>query len=265
MNKRYIQFQPVVISDFEATEWAHPVHRHNHYEIIYIKKGSGVHFINKIPIPYRQSNLFLISPEDEHYFTIEESTRFVYIKFTDIYIHQNEINHLGIQHLEYLIKSRETHLLSFDFSAADEAVVHYLIEVILALKTNMLQNESLIWSQIITLSHIMQRNMPEINNNKDRPKDIQAVFCYLHKHIYQPKQLKADVMARHFKLSADYIGPYFKRNTGITLRNYISGYRKYLIEQRMASGRFGLKQIAAEFGLTDESHVSKLLAKRSRE
>ncbi|MNR20818.1 Helix-turn-helix domain protein [compost metagenome] len=71
-------------------------------------------------------------------------------------------------------------------------------------------------------------------------------------------------MAAHFKLSEDYIGPYFKRNTGFTLRSYINDYRKRLIEQRMASGRFGLKQIAAEFELTDESHVSKLLRKDAK-
>lgn len=261
MIKRYIQFQPIVISDFEATEWQHPVHRHNHYELIYIKNGCGLHLINEVPIAYQKGNLFLIGPDDEHRFAIEAKTHFVYIKFTDIYIHQNETSLVGIRHLEYLIKSRETHLLGFSFPAADQQVADHIVALILALKTNMLHNEVLIWTQILTLSHIMQRNMPEINANEARTKDIQAMFCYLHKHIYQPKQLKADVMAVHFKLSEDYIGPYFKRNTGFTLRHYINGYRQNLIKQRMASGRFGLKQIALEFGLTDESHVSKLLKK----
>jgi len=264
MIKRYIQFQPLVVSAFEVTAWPHPSHQHNHYELIYIQAGTGVHIINHIPVTYQQGNLFLIGPDDAHYFEIEEKTKFIYIKFTDIYIHQSEVSLVGIQQLEYLIKSRETHLSGFSFSKDDQQIADRVIALILALKNNMLQNEMLIWAQVLTLSHIMQRNMPEIKDNKQRTKDIQALFCYLHKHIYQPKQLKASIMAAHFKLSEDYIGPYFKRNTGFTLRSYINDYRTHLIEQRMASGRFGLKQIAAEFELTDESHVSKLLRKKNK-
>ncbi len=117
----------------------------------------------------------------------------------------------------------------------------------------------MIWTQVLTLATILQRNMPEVQISANRTQDIQAIFCYIHKHIYTPEYLKANVMAGHFNFAKDYIGPYFKRNTGLTLRDYISGYRKNLIRQRMDSGRFRLKQIAAEFGLIDESHVSKLL------
>ena len=261
MMKRYIQFQPIVISDFEANEWQHPVHQHNHYELIYIKNGSGNHIINNIPVAYKKGNVFLIGPDDDHRFEIDEKTHFVYIKFTDIYIHQPEINSTGLQHLEYLIKSRETHFLGFSFNEDDQLVVENIIALISSLHKNMLQNEALIWIQILTLSHIMQRNMPEIKSSLQRSKDIQAIFCYLHKHIYHPQNLKASIMAAHFNLSEDYIGSYFKRNTGITLRQYIQDYRQNLIKKRMENGRFGLKQIAAEFGLTDESHVSKVLKK----
>lgn len=259
MIKRYVQFQPIVISAFEMSKWRHPVHRHNHYELIYIKSGSGRHIINEIPIDYKEGNLFLVGPEEEHHFKIDQKTQFIYIKFTDIYLHQKENSPTGLQHLEYLIKSRETHFLGFNFTADDRLIVEHIIALILSLNKNTLQNETLIWSQILMLSVIMQRNMPEIKSSAERSKDIQAIFCYLHKNIYQPKNLKASVMAVHFKLSEDYIGPYFKRNTGITLRRYIHDYRKNLIQQRIESGRFGLKQIAAEFGLVDESHVSKLM------
>ena len=88
---------------------------------------------------------------------------------------------------------------------------------------------------------------------------MQAMFCYLHKHIYTPDRLRSSVMATHFNTTPDYIGPYFKRNAGVTLRDYIGNYRKSLITQRIESGHYSLKEIAAEFGLTDESHVSKIV------
>jgi YesN/AraC family two-component response regulator len=261
--KRYKQFTPVVISEFEVSEWSHPVHNHNHYELIYIKQGLGKHIINSQPVNYHSGDVFLLGPEEEHYFEIEQKTHFVYLKFTDLYIHQEEgIWSSGLRHLEYLIKSRETHLAGFVFDINETLIVDGLFNTIGSLKNDILRNEQLVWMQVLVLAHILQRNMPEIKSNEYRTKDMQAVFCYIHKHIYHPEKLKASVMAEHFKFTKDYIGPYFKKNTGMTIRDYIGGYRNTLIRQRMKTGRFGLKQIAAEFGLTDESHVSKLLKQR---
>jgi AraC family L-rhamnose operon regulatory protein RhaS len=258
--KRYKQFAPVLISDFEVSDWTHPLHNHNHYELIYIKSGIGNHIINSKLIKYNEGCVFLLGPEEEHYFEIEEKTHFVYLKFTDLYIHQDEgLSNPGLRHLEYLIQSRNTHLPGFIFNDGDQVTVNLIFDVIVSLKTEVLRNENLIWMQVLTLAHILQRSMPEIKSNEHRTKDMQAVFCYIHKNIYYPEKLKAQIMAEHFKFTKDYIGQYFKKNTGMTIRDYVGDYRVTLIRQRIDSGRFGLKQIALEFGLTDESHVSKLL------
>ncbi|CAM3993909.1 AraC-type DNA-binding protein [Pedobacter westerhofensis] len=258
--KRYKQFAPVLISEFEVSDWIHPLHNHNHYELIYIRSGKGNHIINSNSIKYNDGYVFLLGPEDEHYFEIETITHFVYLKFTDLYIHQEEgMLNAGLRHLEYLIKSRETHLSGFVFNDSDRVTISRIFDVIISMKKEVLRNEDLIWMQVLTLAHILQRNMPEIRSNEHRTKDMQAVFCYIHKNIYYPEKLKAQVMAEHFKFTKDYIGQYFKKNTGMTIRDYVSVYRVNLIRQRLDSGKFRLKQIASEFGLTDESHVSKLL------
>ncbi len=258
--KRYRQFHPVLIEDFETAVWQHPVHKHNHYELIYIKKGAGRHYINKEVVNYETGNVFLLGPEEEHYFEIDGPTRFIYLKFTDRYLHlghEEEIH--WIQQLEYLIKSREARLSRFMLNAADQETVSQLFHVIISLKAASDHDGQLIWLLIMSLAVLLKRNLPEIVSHANRGKDMQVVFCYIHAHIYTPHQLKAAVMAAHFNTTPDYIGPYFKRNTGITLRTYIQHYRKALIRKRLENGHYSLKQIAAEFGLTDESHVSKLL------
>jgi AraC family L-rhamnose operon regulatory protein RhaS len=265
--RRYRQFLPVIISDFEIEKWQHPVHNHNHYELIYIKKGSGSHHLNKEVFNYKQGDIFLLGPEDEHYFEIRESTRFVFLKFTDFYLQGDEkqlysnekVKDQWVQEMEYLIKNRETRLSGFELNKADQYVVDYIYEVIIGLKPDTQTNERLIWLQIMAIATILRRNLPEINSSQKKSKEMENVFAYIHEHIYNPSKLKAGVMAKHFHTTPDYIGPYFKRNAGLTLRDYIGDYRKALIQKRMASGHYSLKQIALEFGLTDESHVSKLL------
>jgi AraC family L-rhamnose operon regulatory protein RhaS len=258
--KRYRQFNPVMISDFEASQWQHPVHSHNHYELIYIKMGSGSHHINKETVPYEAGAVFFLGPEEEHYFEIEQATRFIYLKFTDSYLHQEDsADRYWVQQLEYLTKNKEARLTNFRLNTADQQTVDLLFEVIVSLKDATGKNERLIWLQVLALAALLKRNLPEIEPNLLHNRNMQAIFCYIHEHIYTPDKLKAAVMAGHFNTSADYIGPYFKRNTGVTLREYIRNYRKRLMLKRIDSGNYTLKQIAAEFSLTDESHVSKLI------
>jgi AraC family L-rhamnose operon regulatory protein RhaS len=259
--KRYKQFKPLIISDFEATDWPHPPHQHNHYELIYIHHGIGIHHIQGKDLSYTNGDIFLVGPDEAHYFKIDTATRFTFIKFTDVDIHQYGLNSFyGLQQLEYLIKSRETHWSGFYLTQEDQETAKAIIHVILSLHQDILSNEPLIWLQVLALSAILHRNMPELKATAHRSRDMQAIFCYLHKFIYTPEKLRSSAMAAHFNTTADYIGPYFKRNTGITLRSYIGDYRKGLIRQRIESGNYSLKQIASEFGLTDESHVRKTIA-----
>ena len=269
--KRYRQFEPVLISDFEVDEWLHPVHRHNHYEIIYISKGKGIHQVKQSALPYKAGNVFFIGPDDDHYFDIHQTTRFVYVKFTDEYIHQQEAHYFrGIQQLEYLIKRRDVHFSGFRFTLDDQQTLNHLFRVIISLKHDPAGNEQLIWMQLISIANILQRNLPEMMELPDhpwfvgvhiagQPKNMQALFCYIHKFIYSPERLRASVLGKQFNTTEDYIGRYFRKHAGITLRDYVQEYRNTLIRKRLENGAYSLKQIAAEFGLTDESHVSKLL------
>lgn len=258
--KRYRQYEPLIITDFTANKWQHPLHNHNHYELIYIKTGRGMHVINGITFPYESGNVFLIGPEEAHRFDIGKPTHFIYLKFTDQYMHRvgGQISD-GVQHLEYLIKSRETHYTGFKLSTQDAIIADMIFNLVIALKADSFTNDQIIWMQVLSLAAILQRNMPELKPVGRHNRDMQAIFCYIHKNIYSPDLLKAAVMADHFNISQDYIGSYFKRNTGMTLRQYISNYRYSIISQRIAGGNYSLKQIAGDFGLTDESHVSKIL------
>ena len=85
--KRLRQFEPFIISDFEVDLYPLPRHNHTYYEIIYIYSGSGMHYLNKNNFTYQQGDLFLLTPEDNHYFVVEQKTRFVFLKFTDSFFY----------------------------------------------------------------------------------------------------------------------------------------------------------------------------------
>ncbi|MEH6307136.1 AraC family transcriptional regulator [Olivibacter sp. CPCC 100613] len=258
--KRYVQYQPFVIEEFETSIWKHAVHKHNHYELIYIKEGEGLHYIQNNGNDYHEGSLFLLGPEDDHYFDIHRTTRFIYVKFTDLQLYKGgQTNNVYLQKLEYLIKSKETHLSSFLLRREDLLLIEKIFNSLSLIQHQVMAYEEFIRLQLFSIALILQHNMPELLITKDKNRDMQALFCYIHKHIYSPPALQAAEIAKHFNKTADYIGPYFKRQTGMTLRNYIRHYRNQLIKKRLSSNNYRLKEIAAEFGLVDESHVLKLL------
>jgi len=259
--KRYRQLEPLLLSDFETAVWQHPIHNHNHFELVYIKKGKGVHYINKENLKYTAGDFFLLGPEEEHYFDIQESTRFIYLKFSERYLGQDYGGEgKGITELKYLINCREVRLSKFELPLADLELCDQLLALILKLNAAPQLNEQLIRLQVMALGKVLRRNLPKMFPGTAETRTMTAVFEYIHENIYSPDKLRAMVVAEHFHLSATYLGPYFKRNAGVTLTRYIKDYRITLIGKRMKSGKYSLKQIVAEFGLTDESHLKKILS-----
>ena len=68
-------------------------HRHAHYEIIWLKKGKGIHHIDGQSYPYQNSTVFLLAPGQVHKMEQEEKGEGFVIKFLpDIFSHQTEVN-----------------------------------------------------------------------------------------------------------------------------------------------------------------------------
>ena len=92
--------------------------------------------------------------------------------------------------------------------------------------------------------------------------DNDQIISYIHQNIYNPKLVQIKTIAAHFNISQNYFGSYFKRNFTISYREYCNKLRTQLIEKRIQNKQLSLKQIAYEFGFTDESHLSNYFKKQ---
>ena len=87
--KRENLHQPFEISFSELAESLLKEHEHTFFELVYILSGTGIQWINNNMFPYHDGHLFMITPGDTHSFEIHTTTKFVDIKFNDIYIHSS--------------------------------------------------------------------------------------------------------------------------------------------------------------------------------
>jgi AraC-like DNA-binding protein len=265
--KKLNQFDTLVIDEFEEDKYHLPTHSHTYYEIIYIIKGNGIHQLNNNLLPYQSGDLFVISTDDEHYFDIKKRTRFFFIKFTDTYFNSNK----KLSCDEFLLntpenimrdKSLKENVLKLDESCA--SILKNTIDNIRSYncKAN-ISTSPIAFYQILSIFGLIKESLQQQNIKiTGSGIDNDQIISYIHQNIYKPKLVQIKTIADHFNISQSYFGTYFKRNFSINYRDYSNKLRVQLIEKRILNKQLSMKQIAYEFGFTDESHLSNYFKKQ---
>lgn len=261
--KRYIQHEFLKISHFVSREWHHPVHNHNHFEIIFVHRGSGVHCLSGIRYPYREKSIFLLGPSDFHHFEVEKETVFTFLKFSDVYLDgvgQTELHtrwNLDMDQLLSRLRNTNQPLLS---SAQEAERAGRIVDLIVEeWKTNGDETNETIFFLIQALLSVVYRNiaLPDMPGNKKHSEKITALINYIHHHIYSPEHTQLEHLADTFGYSRNYLGAFFKEQTGVSLRDYINEYKLHLVENRLNFSSLSLKEISHALGFTDISHLNK--------
>lgn len=268
--KRYVQFEPFIIEDFETNHWNHPRHRHNHFEIIFIMHGSGKHIVAEHEMDYRGGDLYLLRPEDSHEFRVQQTTRFIYFKFTQLYVSRNnfQVPEHWNREVDLLLRKSQISHGSLITSARDIEMIRKLMEIISEeCSHSSARYREIIFQLFSVVLTLIKRNQPQPYEGfeKGDSSKIESVLYYIECNIHDPDALSAEKIAGEFYLSPNYIGSFFKRNMGVTLNDYISEYRYKLIEQRLRYSRDSVKEIAADFGFFDGSHLNKFFKKHTGE
>jgi len=262
------QFDPLVIVEEEVIKRDDVVHLHNYYQFIFIRSGTGMHYLNGEKTEFNPGNLFFISPADKHAFEINSTSVMISVRFTAY--GKGKIKSLQKAwkgEFAGLKKGRSPLNIKVTFSEKDLPLISAIFDLLNILKKDLLSNEALIYLQIVSLVSIIERNLTYGANSvktlkTTNPKQTtDLLYTYIHRHISRPEMLTAAKIAAHHGLSEHYIGVYFKKATGTVLKDYINECRQTIIGRKILSLQFSVGQLTAEFNFTDESHFNKSFKK----
>lgn len=264
------QFDPLVIDNYVTEVFLYPHHSHTYYELIYILKGSGTHLLNHNKFEYTDGDLFLIAPDDSHFFQVEQPTHFVVIKFTEHYFTENlhpYKEEMGVEPLPLrMMKMKFIKESKLEFYVSERQFLKNTIQTIIGYKDmHHPERSAYLYFQILSVFGLISDTL-RMNIEEAYPAraNNQAVLSYVHQHIYHVEKCQIKSIANHFNISANYFGSYFKRNFGFSYREYLQKYRISLIKKRIEHGQLNMKQIATEFGFNDESHFSNYFKKQTK-
>lgn len=258
--KRYILYSPFSIYHFEANTWTHATHKHTYFEIIFVLKGCGTHYINGSTFSYGAGDVFLLGPEDYHYFAIACLTEFSFIRFNES-IHKHLQQDTSWQPvITTLLTTSSQSRGSIVTDQLEKQKLNYLREVLEAenLREPAQYFEPIRDSLLRSILLILARNLFQHPLSSPIARDsVESILLYIKQHIHQPALLSINSLAEIFHYSPAYISLYFKKHTGQSLKQYITKHKIKLIEARLLYSSLSLAQLADEFGYTDESHFCK--------
>lgn len=263
------QFDTLVIDVMEKEKYDLPVHSHTYYEMVYVEKGSGEHYLNHNVFTYKVGDLFLLSPGDHHYIVFSKKSKLVFIKFTDAYFQDNK--HLSPDSftMNSPLDIMQNQILKEEkliFNEPCKSILRKTIENIISYNCRTdIASSPLVFFQILSIFGLVQEAAKSNNLNiNEGISDNKQLISYINQNIYNPQKIRIKAIATHFNIAQNYFSNYFKRNFEVSFKQYIDDYRIKLIEKRLELKENSIKQIANEFGFTDESHLTNYFKKHKK-
>jgi len=244
--------QKLEIAYVVKDEWHLPVHKHTHYELQYIIKGRGQHVINDQTYNYSKGDLFILPPQDSHFFIFQERTVICIIKFREGFFEA----FLQDAEFKQLLTRFSSPGRKFMSSGNTRQQVIGLMDLLIAEHRKKTSYQNIIIKTTLSLVLVLMAKDAGQNGIKSADGKIQVILNYIDKHIAEKSMLTLEKMASRFNISKSYFSQYFRKATGSSYKKYVQEYALKLIAHQLIHRDKTLSELAYEFGYSDESHLS---------
>ncbi len=246
----------------ELEDWSRRPYQNNFFEIVYVDNGSGSQCIAGVEFEYSAGNIFLLPPLNCHSFTINEPSRFIFIKFLDnFFLHGGaEVNYKGwFDSISYILANYNR--VPGDIISS-ESERRYIISTIQAIVAEYLARDSysnnIVSGMMVSILNLLARNIERkfANNITQTDSRFNALLRYINSNLMDSELLKIPALAEKFGISKSYFSEYFAKNARVKLSEYILKAKLKLAETYILHTDNSLKEIAYSLGFTDSSHLS---------
>lgn len=268
-TKRFFSDVSLNIFSLELGLWPYEIHRHNFYELIFIRKGKGKHIVNDIEIPYAEGDIFLLTHNDEHFFNIEEKTTFTFLKFTEQLLSEkteNKLNnrwHKAVEHILFNINVRPDRILSDEkekkkaFQLLDLLYTEYKIHD----RFSRLLVLELFGSMMILISRDLSKRSGVNSLNRIYMDKVSQILSYIRQHILDREKVSVQAIANRFYMSPNYVSIFIKKHAGVSLQKMILKTRLKTADRMLTDSDLTISEIAIRLDFTDSSHFTKIFKK----
>jgi len=242
-----------LLSGYPTSQYPNSTHfgYHDFYEIEFFLEGEGLHYLNAVPYQIRSGYFYLLFPGDYHRMQIpaDKHYHFYNLKFTLAASNPELMREIGKYPRPYSI-----------YLAPDKI---RLMEQEFSFLHSVLQNQT--YSERLTcniVDRICILLLEFLNNSTDAvqssPVDrrIFQIIDYIEKN--HTGEISLAELARTADLSENYLGIFFKKNTGKKLTEYINQRRILHAIQLLGNTNMSIKEVAYNTGFGSPEYMARI-------
>lgn len=235
-------------------------HSHTFFEVVYVLSGEAMHTANGVTEKITAGDILFLRPGDAHTFIYTDPGNFLR---TDITFEKYLFEKVESYFPNGLLKNFLSAKSIFKTCVSNEQIRFFENEIKIINDTkNADIKDALIFSFLASLLTILIKNT-EDRQNKKYPLWLNQFISFLNVSD-NLKRSKKEIFATldSFNYNYSYISRAFKKNTGITMTEYINNIKFSTAHSLLISSNHSIGQIMDFIGLTNKSYFYREFKKR---
>lgn len=264
-----LTYMPAIVKTIEKihdTNWSMTVNRHDHFEMVYIKKGTAVFQIEGIDVNMTPHSIVIIKPGRAHKFIVKsEFCEFIVLSFT-FKTQKNELDsHVSLNDfIEHIEDEATGDYLHLTLSKKND-IVHVMNRILRERMKYQVWGDFLSCLLIIELFVLLSRTLKQEweQSAKNRNLKLHELLSIAKEYIDNnyDKDLTLTHVAKYIYLSDSYFAHSFKDKFGISPKSYILKVRIEAAKEYLMNTDVKVADVAKMVGFSSQQRFNDIFRK----
>lgn len=265
-----LSFMPVVVNTIEKivdVNWEMKTNRHDHFEMVYIKKGHTTFQVDNIDVNMVPHSIIIIKPDKTHKFIVKsESCEFIVLRFRFKSKKNEDVNHISLSDFIEYIEDDNTGAFLYLKLGKKNDIVPVMNKILRERMKYQIWGDFLSCLLIMELFVLLSRTLKQEweqtakNRNLKLSEILNIAKTYIDNN-YQ-KELTLSQVAKYIYLSDSYFAHSFKNKFGISPKSYILKVRIETAKELLENTDNKISDIALSVGFSSQQRFNDIFKKQ---
>jgi AraC-like DNA-binding protein len=232
-------------------------HRHNYFAIIWVKKGTGVHFVDVDKYDIGDNTVYCLTPGQIHLMKPDEGAEGYVISFTAEFLSLNEDNFNLLFNTGLFYTFSQSPVIKVSEEMAEDMVE--IVEKMIKEYANFFLLRAEILRGFLKIFLIyLTRQFDGADHRGQQPRNVELLkqFLALLEKQYASKKMVTDY-ADQLAVTPNYLNEVVKKVSGFPASHHIQQRIVLEAKRQAAWSDISMKEIAYHLGFDDVAHFSK--------
>ena len=264
-----LTYMPAIVKTIEKiydVNWSMTVNRHDHFEMVYIKKGSAVFQIEGIDVNMPPHSIIIIKPGRAHKFVVKSDVcELIVLSFT-FKSQKNDLeNHVSLtDFVEYIEDDATGDYLFLSLSKKND-IIHVMNRILRERIKTQVWGDFLSCLLVIELFVLLSRTLKQEweQSAKNRNLKLHELLNIAKEYIDNnyDKELTLTQVAKYIYLSDSYFAHSFKDKFGISPKSYILKVRIEAAKEYLKNTDTKVADVAKIVGFSSQQRFNDIFKK----